>query len=33
MADRVTALGGRLSLESPAGGGTLVAARLPLSAG
>jgi signal transduction histidine kinase len=33
MVDRVAALGGRLSLESPAGGGTLVAARLPLSAG
>jgi signal transduction histidine kinase len=33
MADRVTALGGRLRVESPAGGGTLVAATLPLSAG
>jgi signal transduction histidine kinase len=31
MADRVTALGGRLSVESPTGGGTLVAATLPLS--
>jgi signal transduction histidine kinase len=28
----VTALGGRLKVESPAGGGTLVAATLPLSA-
>jgi signal transduction histidine kinase len=33
MGDRVTALGGRLQLESPASGGTLVAATLPLSAG
>jgi signal transduction histidine kinase/PAS domain-containing protein len=33
MGDRVTALGGRLEIESPAGGGTLVAATLPLSAG
>jgi signal transduction histidine kinase len=33
MNDRVTALGGRLTIESPAGGGTLVAATLPLSAG
>ena len=32
MYDRVTALGGRLEIESPAGGGTLVAATLPLSA-
>ena len=32
MTDRVTALGGRLKVESPAGGGTLVAATLPLSA-
>jgi signal transduction histidine kinase len=32
MADRVTALGGRLELESPSGGGTLLAATLPLSA-
>jgi PAS domain S-box-containing protein len=31
--DRVTTLGGRLTIESPAGGGTLVAATLPLSAG
>ena len=31
--DRVTTLGGRLEIESPAGGGTLVAATLPLSAG
>jgi signal transduction histidine kinase len=30
--DRVTALGGRLKIESPAGGGTLVAATLPLPA-
>jgi PAS domain S-box-containing protein len=30
--DRVTTLGGLLELESPAGGGTLVAATLPLSA-
>jgi signal transduction histidine kinase/PAS domain-containing protein len=33
MADRVTALGGRLKIESPAGSGTLVAATLPLSGG
>jgi signal transduction histidine kinase/PAS domain-containing protein len=32
IGDRVTALGGRLEIESPAGGGTLVAATLPLSA-
>jgi PAS domain S-box-containing protein len=32
MGDRVTALGGRLEVESPAGGGTLVAVALPLSA-
>jgi signal transduction histidine kinase len=31
MRDRVIALGGRLKIESPAGGGTLVAAHLPLS--
>src|SRR5919197_3201699 len=31
MADRVTALGGRLEIESPAGGGTRVSATLPLS--
>jgi PAS domain S-box-containing protein len=33
MADRVTALGGRLAIESPSGGGTRVAATLPLSGG
>jgi signal transduction histidine kinase len=33
MDDRVTALGGRLSIESPAGDGTLVAATMPLRAG
>jgi PAS domain S-box-containing protein len=32
MDDRVTALGGRLTIESPAGGGTIVAATLPLAA-
>jgi signal transduction histidine kinase len=32
IADRATALGGRLEIESPAGGGTLVVATLPLSA-
>jgi GAF domain-containing protein len=32
MTDRVTALGGRLAVDSPVGGGTLVAATLPLSA-
>ena len=31
MRDRVMTLGGRLEIESPAGGGTLVAATLPLS--
>jgi signal transduction histidine kinase len=31
MNDRVTALGGRLNIESPAGGGTLVIATLPLT--
>ena len=31
--DRVTTLDGRLEIESPAGGGTLVAATLPLSGG
>jgi signal transduction histidine kinase len=31
IGDRVSALGGRLEIESPAGGGTLVAATLPLS--
>jgi signal transduction histidine kinase len=30
IGDRVTALGGRLEIESPAGGGTLLAATLPL---
>ncbi len=33
IGDRVTALGGQLKLESPADGGTLVSATLPLSAG
>lgn len=32
MADRVNALGGVLTIHSPATGGTLVSARLPLSA-
>jgi signal transduction histidine kinase len=32
MADRVSALGGSLSVQSPAGGGTLVTATLPLHA-
>jgi signal transduction histidine kinase len=32
MGDRVTALGGRLTIENPARGGTRVAATLPLSA-
>ena len=32
MRDRVTTLGGRLEIDSPAGGGTLVAATLPLPA-
>jgi signal transduction histidine kinase len=32
MRDRVTALGGRLEIHSPPGGGTLVAATFPLSA-
>ena len=31
MDDRVTALGGRLQIESPTGGGTRVTATLPLS--
>jgi PAS domain S-box-containing protein len=31
IADRVDALGGRLRIESPAGGGTVLAVRLPLS--
>jgi signal transduction histidine kinase len=33
MRDRVMTRGGQLEIESPAGGGTLVAATLPLSAG
>jgi signal transduction histidine kinase len=33
IGDRVTALGGRLKIQSPPGGGTLVAAILPLSRG
>jgi len=33
MRDRVTTLGGRLEIDSPAGRGTLVTATLPLSAG
>jgi signal transduction histidine kinase len=33
MRDRVTTLGGRLEIESPAGAGTRVVATLPLSAG
>jgi signal transduction histidine kinase len=33
LGDRATALGGRLEVESPASGGTLVAATLPLSGG
>lgn len=33
MDDRVTALGGRLNIESPAGGGTVVAATMPLRTG
>jgi signal transduction histidine kinase len=32
LGDRATALGGRLDIESPAGGGTLVAAAIPLPA-
>jgi signal transduction histidine kinase len=32
MGDRLTALGGRLEIDSPAGGGTRVAATLPVSA-
>ena len=32
MEDRITALGGRLEVESPAGHGTLVVAALPLPA-
>jgi malate/lactate dehydrogenase len=30
LSDRATALGGRLRVESPVGGGTLVAATLPV---
>jgi signal transduction histidine kinase len=33
MADRVTTLGGRLEIESPAGGGTRVRATVPLAPG
>jgi PAS domain S-box-containing protein len=33
IADRMMALGGRLEIESPAGGGTLLTAELPLSRG
>ena len=33
IADRVVALGGRFEIESPAGGGTLLTANLPLSTG
>jgi GAF domain-containing protein len=33
LADRVSALGGRLEVQSPAGGGTLLSALLPLSIG
>jgi PAS domain S-box-containing protein len=32
LADRVMALGGRLDIESPTGGGTVISAELPLSA-
>ena len=32
LSDRVTALGGRFSVESPAGGGTVLTATLPISA-
>ena len=32
LGDRVTALGGQLTVESPAGGGTVLAATLPLAA-
>jgi signal transduction histidine kinase len=31
LRDRVTALGGHLEVDSPAGGGTLLTARLPLA--
>jgi signal transduction histidine kinase len=33
LADRLAVLDGRLEVDSPPGGGTLVAATLPLSAG
>ena len=33
ISDRLTALGGRLEIDSPPGGGTRLAATLPLSAG
>jgi GAF domain-containing protein len=33
LADRVSAMGGRLGVQSPAGGGTLLSATLPLSIG
>ena len=33
LGDRAAALGGRLEIDSPVGGGTLLAATLPLSAG
>jgi signal transduction histidine kinase len=33
IADRVTAVGGRLEIDSPPGDGTLLAATLPLHAG
>ena len=33
IADRIMALGGRLEIESPAGGGTLLTAELPMSTG
>lgn len=31
MSDRVATLGGKLAIESPSGGGTLVSATLPLA--
>jgi signal transduction histidine kinase len=33
LADRVAVLGGRLVVESPEGGGTLVAAEIPIPGG